>query len=129
MGLSVREIRPSQKAVTLLATTFVLLGGMAALSFMIVTATDDPLPKLVGLAAGTGGFALLLWLLRDRQPGTTARWQFTWLRRKTTSAPMWRAAFRRPKPEAPPTPPTAEKVRELSQNTSTWVPSSKPRQP
>jgi len=124
----VREIRPSQKAVTLLATTFVLLGGMVALTFMILTATDDPLPKLVGLAAGMGGFALLLWLLRDRQPGSGGRWNLSWLRRKTTSAAAWRAAFRRPKPEAPPEPPTAEKVRELSQNTSTWVPSSRPRE-
>jgi hypothetical protein len=123
----VRETRPSQKAVTLLATTFVLLGGMVTLAFMILTATDDPLPKLVWLAAGTGGFAVLLWLLRDRQPGTGARWQLTWLRRKTASAAAWRAAFRRPQPEAPPQPPTAEKVRELSQNTSTWVPSSRPR--
>ena len=91
-----REIRPSQKAVTLLATTFVLLGGMATLTFLILAATDDPLPKLIWLAVGTGGFALLLWLLRGREPGTGARWQLTWLRRKATSAPLWRAAFRRP---------------------------------
>lgn len=125
-----RDTRPSQKAVTLLATTFVLLGGLVATTFIILTATDDPLPKLLGLAGGMGVFALLLWLLRDRKPGSSARWDWTWLRRKSPSAPAWRAAFRRPhsNASAAPQPPTVEDVRELSQNVNTWVPTSRKRQ-
>lgn len=116
--------RPSQEAVSLLATTFVLLGGLATITFILLTAVDNPLPWILATIAGTGSMAVLFWLLRDRQDRPQMGWWVRLFRSKTERHSTWHVRRRSPPPAPaqPLAPPTVEQVRDAATHGSTWVP-------
>lgn len=115
------------KAATLLATCFVVIGGALVCSFMGIALGENPF-RLAGMTGGCfGGIVLLLWLLREKEPGNTAATRFSWLARAEEREKFdYRPAPRVPRHKrspAPNAPPTAETVRALTGGLETWVPS------
>lgn len=114
------------KAATLFATTFVVIGGAIACMVVGVISGETPTRFLTITGACFGGILLLLWLLRDRNPGNVAAEKWSWLARSNRQKVAVRVAPRVPRRErasAPQGPPTAESVRELTGGMNVrWVP-------
>lgn len=121
-----RDLRPGSTAVTYLASALVLLGGLVSLTLMILSADSQPVPKILGVAAGTLLVAWILFSRDDRGPRHSAWYQFSWFRGRSASRPVWRPRIIRgpSTPTGSKQPPTANELREAAQNTSTWVPST-----
>ena len=126
---------PGEKAVAWLATCVVLFSGFGICTFIILAFSDSPVPFLLATVAGILGFALLLWLLRDKQPQDGLRQRYGWLGRGRAAHKSLRLRFGRKskvegntQPQAN-QPPTAEKVRQIRDESgmSTWVPSDHSR--
>jgi hypothetical protein len=117
------------KAVTLLATCVVVLGG-AITCAAIGLAAESGLQKkssLLWTAATTAGIVVLLWLLRDRPRENRAKVLWGWLARKRRRRVVYRAQARVPRGQhssVPLSPPTAESIRSISAGANTWVPVS-----
>jgi len=122
----------AEKAVVILATTFVLVGGTAASIFLIVTNSATPINTLLIFAGCCLGIGLILWLLQEPDPLTPRAKRFNWFRRTKPKVVRYQFAVRKsaaPDENAPQQPPTVESIRELAQDgVHTWVPSpAKPR--
>ncbi|HEY3968448.1 MAG TPA: hypothetical protein VGM05_28125 [Planctomycetaceae bacterium] len=117
------------KAVTLLATCLVVLGGAITCAAIGLSAESGLQKKssLQWTGATTGGIIVLLWLLRDRPRENQARAIWAWLGRKRRRTVVYRAQPKLPagqRSTAPPAPPTAESVRSITAGTNKWVPVS-----
>jgi hypothetical protein len=114
------------KAVTVLATSFVVMGGAATCIFIGTLSGESP-QRLIAITAGCfGGILFFLWLLRDKESGNAVAESWSWLARNNRRKVEVRVAPRIPRHErstAPIPPPTAESVRELTGGQATWVPS------
>lgn len=122
----------AEKAVQVLATSFVLLGGALASVFLIVTNSASPVNTLLAFAGGCVLTGFILWILREPDPLTPRAKRFNWWRRPKPETIHYELRVRKsgPQPVEPaPQPPTAEHVRELHRDSmNTWVPSpAKPR--
>jgi hypothetical protein len=109
----------------LIATAFVLLGGLAA-CIGITFAFGQARPVPIAIACGSMiGLAAVLWLLREKPEAQRRHW-FGWVfdrhARPARTTYNLKAA-----PHAceygTNRPPTAEEVRELKSDLKTWVPS------
>jgi hypothetical protein len=113
------------KAVLVLATTFVVLLGLAGCVVVIVIASPQAGRDLLILAGCVLGMGALLWLVRDRAPNASepsTHWRF-WRRRPPKREYVVKRL--KPLPEGGGHgPPTAESLRELADGSlNTWVPS------
>jgi hypothetical protein len=115
------------KAVTLLATCLVVLGGAVTCAVIGLSAEFGMDKQRSWRWAGvtTGGTIVLLWLLRERPQENRAKVRWAWLGRKRRRTVVYRAQPRVPpgqRSPAPPAPRTAESIRSLTAGASTWVP-------
>lgn len=111
---------------TLLATSFVVIGGAVTCAFIGTLSGESPLRLATMTGTCFGGIAFFLWLLREKQPGNAAADRWSWLARDDRQRVEYRAAPRVPRherPKAPNSPPTADSVRALTGGLDTWVPS------
>lgn len=120
------------KAVTLLATAMVLLGGAACCAFVIVSSTRDLRAGLWVAVGSLAGIVVLYLLFRDRPQGRSAAHSaWFWFRRgfRGEDALNYEVRKRRHRKgdEDLPAPPTVESVRNIADGLNTWVPSSGPR--
>lgn len=116
------------RAVALLATCLVVVGG-AATCVMVVVASDPEHPRstLTTIGAVVAGAVVLLWLLRDKPPENRARSIWGWLGRRRRRKVAYRVRAKLPpnqRSSTPPAPPTAESIRAVTGGTSTWVPAA-----
>ena len=114
------------KAVAVLATTAVVLGGLAVCAGMIFAFSPDPETSLLWLVGAGVGVGLLAWLLRERPVHDHRRGWLWFLKRRPKKIPyqLKRRETAPPPPEPPPQPPTVERLRELADLGNTWVPST-----
>lgn len=114
-----------RRAVALLASCFVCLGGAFACTVIGLGAGQPVEAALLGGAGGLTTFVLIVWFLQapTTYSVTTAAW--SWLARRHRRRVEYHL---RPRQNLPPVrapaPPTVEHVRELSQGLHTWVPSN-----
>lgn len=120
--------RRGNRAVSLLATCLVVLGGAAACAVIVLSSDARGRDSSLGWALGVfGGICIMLWLLRDRRADNSARTRWAWLgrrRRKIAYEIRARLPPSQRSSSPPPAPPSAESVRGISAGTNTWVPSS-----
>ncbi len=120
----------AERAVVILATSFVVMGGLGASTFLIVVNSSDPTRTLIYFAIGCVVVGILLWLLREPDPLAPRASVFTWFRRRNATIHHYKLKVRksRSSSEPPQQPPTAERIRQISQEASgTWVPSKLPK--
>ncbi|MGE3314847.1 MAG: hypothetical protein AB7O26_06980 [Planctomycetaceae bacterium] len=119
-------------ATALLATTYVLLSGLAVCSMIVLTSAGGMVAvRLLLTCIGTTLLLwVLAWILRDRRTSSSDITNIVWLahRRKARAASLvYKPRVRRDSPLSAPAggnaPPTVEQLREISQNVNTWVPS------
>jgi hypothetical protein len=117
-------------ATALLASTWVICAGVAVCGLIVLTSADDETALRVVMV--TVGTALLLfvlsWVLRDRRTNGSDITNIVWLahRQKARSAVYYKPRVLRDSHVEVPIengPPTVERLREISQNVKTWVPS------
>lgn len=125
-GKPSREL--GERAVSLLATSFVVLAGAAACLFIVVAFGEEPGTAVGVYVACFCAIVALLWLLRDKPARTVAQKYFWFCRpRKKRVAFHLEPKVTRPSANAnAPGPPTVETLRELSGGLNTWVPSDLP---
>lgn len=114
-------------AAALLASSFVMAGGMIACGAMIFIFSDAPDMEITILFGVMLVLAAILWLLREKPTDSVRARNFFWFSRKRSD--MYAATYsprrRRRRDYQPPgnnSPPTAESVRELRDGLNTWVP-------
>lgn len=117
-------------AMAILATTYVLAAGLGVCSLILVTSADNAqVTRLLMFCIGTVVLVwVLAWMLRDRRTNSSAITNVVWLayRRRNRTPVVYRPVSRResaPIPLGGNTPPTVERLREISENVKTWVPS------
>jgi hypothetical protein len=119
------------KAVTLLATCFVVLGGAISLTAIVVATNPQHLDvALTAVGGAISGIVILLWLVRARPPESRARVMWGWLARRRKRRVAYHVKPRVPPGErtpAPAGPPTANSIREITGRSSTWVPAATTR--
>ena len=122
-----RDHNSGNKAVTLLATCFVVVGGALTCGFIALSGDPEhPGAALGNAAAWTAGIVFVLWILRERPRENRAKAMWAWLTRRGKRKVSLRIGPRVPRsqaPSAPLAPPSAESIRQLTGGTSTWVPS------
>lgn len=121
----------AERAVTILATTFVVMGGVAASIFLIVVNSTTPTQTLIYFALGCVAVGILLWLLREPDPLSPRASIFAWLSRPKPTTYHYKLKVRKSRGsgnQKPQQPMTAEQVREIKQEAlGTWVPSKTPK--
>jgi hypothetical protein len=119
------------KAVTLLATCFVVLGGAASCTAIAVAADPEHLEAaLISVGGVVLGIVILLWILRERPPESRARVMWGWLAGRRKRRVAYHVKPRVPPGErtaAPAGPPTANSIREITGRASTWIPAATTR--
>ena len=117
-------------ATALLATTYVLLTGLAVCLFIVFTTADRQISPswAATCVAGAIGLWFLCWMLRDRRTNASSLTNVAWLGRREEPVPAaaYKPRRRRSRISDAPAgnrPPTVEQLRELSDNVKTWVPS------
>jgi hypothetical protein len=119
-----------ERAVSLLATSFVVLTGAVTCFFIVVAFGEKP---ETSVGAWVGCFiviAAMLWLLREK-PARTVTQKYFWFCRPMRRKIPFRLEARRTAREAkkqPLHPPTLESIREQADGLHTWVPSELPPQ-
>lgn len=126
-----RNHEPGNRAVALLATCLVVVGG-AASCVLVVLASDPARPRstLTTVGAVVGGALVLLWFLRDKPRENRSRLIWSWLARRRRRKVEYRVRAKLPpnqRSTAVPAPPTPESIRALTGGTSTWVPAGTTR--
>jgi hypothetical protein len=129
---SQRRNELAEKAVQVLATSFVLLGGALASVFLIVSNSATPVNTLLAFSGGCVLTGIIMWLLREPDPLAPRAKTFSWWCRPKRETTHYKLKIRRTDSrdnDAPQQPPTAEQIREIaSDGMNTWVPSpAKPR--
>ena len=121
----------AERAVVILATASVVMGGIGASVFLILFNSSDPTPTLIYFAAGCVATGILLWALREPDPLSPRASIFSWFRRARNRTYHYKLKVRKSRTsssELPQQPPTAASIRELSQESlGTWVPSKLPK--
>lgn len=119
----------AEKAVVVLATAWVIFCGAGASVFLILSGSTTPTQTLLTFAGGALAAGFLLWLVRERNPLVPRGSLFAWFRRPKTSTVHYQLRVKRTaRQDPPPQPPTAERLRELSEEgLNTWVPSRTPK--
>ncbi len=119
--------RPGDSAAMILATVLTLLGGLFCCLFVAISSSPDPLQPIAIAVASFGGAAWLIWMMRGRPEGEIRESLWSRLfhrpktRRVTVKVKRNRAAsFGDQEPAGPP---TVERIRDLKDHASTWVPS------
>ncbi len=129
--MSPRRNELAEKAVTILATAWVILCGAGASVFLIVSGSSTPTQTLLVFAGAAAGAGILLWLVRERNPLMPRASVFSWFRRPKIKTVHYELRVRkspRNPDEPPPQPPTPERIRQLSEEgLNTWVPSRTPK--
>lgn len=126
------SLRPNHsngnKAVSLLATCLVVLGGAVTCAVIVLSVDAERRQSSLQWTLGVmGGIIVLLWLFRDRPPENQAKAVWGWLGRKRRRRIAYRARAMLPASQrsgATPGPPTVESVRDIAAGTNTWVPAS-----
>ncbi|NOX54858.1 MAG: hypothetical protein GXP27_10555 [Planctomycetes bacterium] len=119
-------------AISLLATTFVVAGGIVLCAFMSVAFGREPIRPLLMSAAIFGATAWLLYLLRDRPRRAEERRRglLGFFRRRKTATIRYRPGKKTSNVRyvrfGTNQPPTPEKLRDLADGLRTWVPSKAP---
>ncbi len=125
-----RKNELAERAVVILATAFVVMGGIGASIFLIVSNSSNPMPTLIYFAIGCFATGLILWILREPDPLSPRASIFAWLQRPKITTYHYKLKFRKPaisSSEERQQPPTAASVRQISQESlGTWVPSKLP---
>ncbi len=128
--MSQRRNELAERAVVILATACVVMGGVGASIFLIVSNSSNPTYPLIYFAIGCVATGMILWILREPDPLAPRASIFTWFRRAKTTTYHYKLKARKSSSsgdKAPQQPPTAESVRQLSQESlGTWVPSKLP---
>jgi len=115
------------KAVALMASTLVVLGGATSCLFIVLVGGLD---FWTGLLACGSCFAFIVWLLwmlsiRDTENRVATKLGWTFWKRRRRRSVQW--AMQKKKADTPisppPAPPTAESVRDIADTGNTWVPS------
>ena len=126
------------KAVALLATCLVVLGGAIASGFVLLSTGNDAQNSVWMWAGSFAGIVVILWLIRERsERGDRDSAARAWFWSRKANSDELPVIVRRREPvsqadQAPsPTPPTVERVREITEihNQNTWVPAKKGRKP
>ncbi len=130
-----RNSENGRVAATLLATSLVILSGASASAFIVLTAAERATWRdwvvWAGIFGGVLGF--LVWMRRPTDEPIGPWWQF-WRRSRppVDAAASYEPQYRTPARRTAPTPPSLEKVRELSEQSAAvlWVPrgSTPPRE-
>jgi hypothetical protein len=129
-----------RRAVTLLATAFVVLTGATLTAFVVLSFAERGGWQPWAIWGSLFGLVVLvLWSLYERPEGGTWRLRLFWFRNREQVDPLtlYKPRKRRFRPEEPwgsNQPPTLESLRETAQETSVrWVPhdvqSERPRKP
>ncbi|MSR60744.1 MAG: hypothetical protein EXS05_24410 [Planctomycetaceae bacterium] len=127
-----RERYGAGKAVALLATCFVVVGGAFTCVVISLSAGEESRRPLWLAAAFFAGIVALLWLLRDRKPENRFAVRWDWLARRRRRKIEYRLSHRPrgdSQPAVPNAPPTAESVRQLTGGINTWVPAPAAKPP
>jgi len=115
-----------RRAVAILATCFVVLGGAAACAAIAMSADfAHPESSLLPIGGIVAGMLFLLWLLRDPPAVNHVKSGWSWLSRRRRRRVPYHVHPRLPPSErspAPAGPPTAETIRQITGRQSTWVP-------
>ena len=117
-----------KQAAAWLATCFTLAGGTLACLTLAILFLEEPLLPLVRIVGISAVLSLVFWLLRTRHENRSRVGLIAWLIRAQDSANHVVAMRVSKKPTAVPvhygtnTPPSAEELRELADDTRTWVP-------
>jgi hypothetical protein len=113
-----------ETATSLLATTIVVVGGTAACLVVILPFASKPFWPMTIVVAGVLGLAFLTWLLSEAPKNRLLDSEFFWLTRRVPKTEReYVPRIRRSRKTGTNQPPTLEQVRNLKENTSTWVPS------
>ncbi|MDB5337635.1 MAG: hypothetical protein JWN70_3254 [Planctomycetaceae bacterium] len=128
--MSQRRNELAERAVVVLATACVVIGGIGASIFLIVTNSSSPTNTLIYFAIGCIATGMIIWLLREPDPLSPRASIFAWFRRGKTTTYHYKLKVRKPASsvtQQPQQPPTAESIRQISQESlGTWVPSKLP---
>jgi hypothetical protein len=119
--------RPGDSAAMVLATVLTMLGGLFCCLFVAISSSRDPRQPVMIAVLSFAGAAWLISLLRGR-PASEHReslWSRLFHRPKTRKVTVKVKRNRTASLEAQPPagPPTAERIRDLKEHASTWVPS------
>jgi hypothetical protein len=126
------------RAVALLASCFVVLGGGASCTVIALSADlDRPEAALFPIAGVMAGTLLLLWLVREEPAVNRLKIGWGWLSRVRKRRVPYRVRARVPAHErvsSPPAPPTVESIRQITgrldtARPATWVSVNAENQP
>jgi hypothetical protein len=114
------------RAVAMLASFFVVLGGAATCAAIVLSAgKENAETALLSIAGATVAMLTLLWLLCGRPPESRMKTGWSWLAgRPRRRIPYRVRAKLRPseRVSSPPAPPTVETIRAITGRQGTWVP-------
>ncbi len=114
------------RAVAMLASFFVVLGGAATCVVIVVSAGKEHAEvALLSIAGATAAMLALLWLLCGRPPENRMKTGWSWLSGKRKRRVPYRVRAKLPPAErvsSPPAPPTVESIRAITGRQGTWVP-------
>jgi hypothetical protein len=115
-----------RRAVAILATCFVVLGGAAACAAIAMSADfAHPEAALLPIAGIVAGMLILVWLLREPPAVNHLKNGWTWLSQRRRHRVAYHVKPRLPPSQrspAPSGPPTAESIRQITGRQGTWVP-------
>lgn len=129
------SLKPSRDrgraSAALFATAYILVIGLGACLFIVFAAADQATAtKMAALSLAVASTIwFLFWLLRDRRSNQSSLTNIVWLGRKERRSndfdykPRLRKRRRSRETTGTNQPPTVERIRELSDNVKTWVPS------
>lgn len=111
--------------VVILATAFVIAGGLASCVGIVFISTTDPTMPLLILGSCIVGYCLLMWLLGPKRSDFLAS-----IFKRSPKRAKVTLKFHRHKPNSRENtvngPPTAESIREMKINRNIWVPTKHP---
>lgn len=118
-----------KRAVALLATCVVVLGGAATCAaILLIGERDRQQSTWLSNVSIIGACIVVFWLLRVHPPENRAKASWSWLGRKRRRKIVYRAEARLAPSQrssaGPPAPPTVESIRALTGRTTTWVPAA-----